>query len=391
MRKLKTFRRFGYLLAALALICALLCASAGAEKLAVEDVPTLDAAAVETAEARIEAAPIAEEPVRAPERKTAFARADGVLQAGGFPKAVAAPRAALCSEYPAAEEAIYAGLLARAETINLYSYGIPLTDVQNVYQSVINEHPELFYVEAEYSYSYAGTAVYAIYPGYNTSYGSAEEERFRAVCDEILGQLEPDWSDLQKLLFLHDYIVTHVEYDNSLSRYNAYNALVEHSAVCQGYSLSFSYLGRQAGLDIRYVTSDTIAHAWNAVWLDGELFYIDCTWDDPSNGWYEGYCTHDNFLRSRDGAVTTGHTSSDWLCDGADVYENDVSSTRYEDPANAWWRDLHTAVAQLGSICAYGTSDSEYDVLIRDLNTGAVQTIALSEPAIWPVFDQPGY
>ena len=389
MCKSKTFSRFGRLLAALTLLCALLCASAGAEKLAVEDVPTLDAAG--TAEARIEAAPIAEEPADMPMLKTVSARADGVLQTGGLPKAVTAPRAELCSEYPAAEEAIYAGLLARAETINLYSYGIPLTDIQNVYQSVINEHPELFYVEAEYKYSCAETAVNAIYPGYNTSYGPAEEERFRAVCDEILGQLEPGWSDLQKLLFLHDYIVTHVEYDNSLSRYNAYNALVEHSAVCQGYSLSFSYLGRQAGLDIRYVTSNTIVHAWNAVWLDGELFYIDCTWDDPSNGWYEGYCTHDNFLRSRDGAVTTGHTSSDWLCDGADVYENDVSSTRYEDPANAWWRDLHTAVAQLGSICAYGTSASEYNVLIRDLNTGAVQTIALSEPAIWPVFDQPGY
>lgn len=92
---------------------------------------------------------------------------------------------------------------------------------------------------------------------------------------------------------IHDELVRRVAYDHSLSETHAhdiYGALVENSAVCQGYTYAFSYLmmrwnektGVQANGGYNYypcVVTDN--HGWNNI---NELTYesnIDVTWDDP--------------------------------------------------------------------------------------------------------------
>lgn len=86
---------------------------------------------------------------------------------------------------------------------------------------------------------------------------------------------------LEKALLLHNYLVINTEYDYSYSRYRAYNALVEHSAVCQGYSEAYALLCNSAGIDCKLVTSRSMNHAWNIVNIDGSWYHVDCTWDDP--------------------------------------------------------------------------------------------------------------
>ena len=36
-----------------------------------------------------------------------------------------------------------------------------------------------------------------------------------------------------------------------------------------------------AGLQAVYVSSEEMNHGWNAVRLEGQTYYIDCTFDDP--------------------------------------------------------------------------------------------------------------
>lgn len=90
---------------------------------------------------------------------------------------------------------------------------------------------------------------------------------------------------------VHDYLTENVEYDTSISKpntYNAYGALVNHVAVCEGYARSFKYVMDNMGIPCVLVIGkgtnskgETENHAWNYVSLNGVWYAIDTTWDDP--------------------------------------------------------------------------------------------------------------
>lgn len=99
----------------------------------------------------------------------------------------------------------------------------------------------------------------------------------------------------EKVKVIHDYIVTHVQYDvNGLNNRNeahtAYAALFEdktgekNQTVCQGYALVFYKMAKEAGLEARIMTgkSRDQNHAWNLIRINGEWYQIDLTWDDPT-------------------------------------------------------------------------------------------------------------
>ncbi|MEH6978148.1 transglutaminase domain-containing protein, partial [Bacillus pseudomycoides] len=75
----------------------------------------------------------------------------------------------------------------------------------------------------------------------------------------------------------------HVSYDTSYKAYTAYEALVNRSAVCQGYTLLTYQLLKEAGIQSHIVTGmgDGQAHAWNLVNIDGKWYHLDTTFDDP--------------------------------------------------------------------------------------------------------------
>ena len=100
-----------------------------------------------------------------------------------------------------------------------------------------------------------------------------------------------DMSDMQKLRALHDALVRLCAYDldtaeeaspdGSSAPFAADGALLDHKAVCAGYGRAFGMLCEAAGIQAIYVASEEMNHGWNAVRLDGETYYIDCTFDDP--------------------------------------------------------------------------------------------------------------
>ena len=64
--------------------------------------------------------------------------------------------------------------------------------------------------------------------------------------------------------------------------FTADGALVDGKAVCAGYARAFVLLCRAAGMDAIDVAGDEgMNHGWNAVRLEGETYFIDCTFDDP--------------------------------------------------------------------------------------------------------------
>ncbi|BAU27907.1 transglutaminase superfamily protein [Aneurinibacillus soli] len=100
--------------------------------------------------------------------------------------------------------------------------------------------------------------------------------------------IKPGMNAHEKVRAIHDYIVSTVAYDESLSRYSAYDALKSGTTVCNGYAQLANRLLAQAGVENQIISGDassgtgeTEPHAWNLVKLDGKWYHLDCTWDDP--------------------------------------------------------------------------------------------------------------
>lgn len=259
----------------------------------------------------------------------------------------------LSSDDAAVEAVILDGLRNKSSEIYLAPYNVSSSTFFSQYTRVINRHPELFYVTGGVSYSLSGNIITTIYPRYDSDYSDADIANFNQRLNQITASVDSSWPVLEKVLYLHDYLVTNVEYDQTYSKYNAYNALVEGSSVCQGYSLAMICLMNNIGVDCDIITSRDLNHAWNLIALNGEYFYVDATWDDPL-GCAETYCRHSNFMIDQTRLVEAGHDSTDWYSSNMGTYVYDVvaTSSRYND---FFWKDMISAVPLIGTNAGYLT------------------------------------
>lgn len=121
----------------------------------------------------------------------------------------------------------------------------------------------------------------------------AHQEEAAVLAQGIARQQTQGLTDERdKLRALHDYLIKNCQYDTEAAAdgskvngadapFTAYGALVDGKAVCAGYARAFTLLCQGAGLDAIYVVDAGMNHGWNAVRLEGETYFIDCTFDDP--------------------------------------------------------------------------------------------------------------
>ena len=109
---------------------------------------------------------------------------------------------------------------------------------------------------------------------------------------------ETNGSDYSKALWLHDWLLEQLDYDNSLKWSSAESALTRSSGTCQAYERAYAKLLSAAGIE-NAETGDTYdGHTWNAMKLDGKWYQVDCTWDDSSENYYNFNRTHLYFALS---------------------------------------------------------------------------------------------
>ncbi len=138
-------------------------------------------------------------------------------------------------------------------------------------------------------YVYNGNYFYAFHfmtPYYTTAQQEAELD---IVVNQILDSLNLyNASDYDKVKGIYDYLCQNVTYDYANAndetytlKHSAYAALVNKTAVCQGYALAFYRLALSLGVDARIIggTARGGAHDWNIVELGGRYFDLDSTWD----------------------------------------------------------------------------------------------------------------
>lgn len=141
----------------------------------------------------------------------------------------------------------------------------------------------------------------------------------------IMTGVKTEWSDLEKALYLHDFLCLNCSYSVGTSNYTAYDALVLKKAACQGYAQAYLYLLKQAGIESYMVYSSALCHAWNLVRINNEFYHVDVTWDDPVPD-CRGRAKHNYFLKSATAFGLDGKHSraADWkIYNGADPHKFD--------------------------------------------------------------------
>lgn len=108
--------------------------------------------------------------------------------------------------------------------------------------------------------------------------------------NEILSTID-DKNDYYKILKVHNWIVDNVSYNmqESTNNSNIYGALQDRRVVCEGYARLFKSLMDKleipcvivSGVGEDTTTNTRENHAWNYVYLKGNWYAIDVTWDDP--------------------------------------------------------------------------------------------------------------
>lgn len=111
----------------------------------------------------------------------------------------------------------------------------------------------------------------------------AEEAELDKKLAETMASLKLNGlTDREKVKRIYDYVYSHVRYDYDYvaKSHTAYAALIQGKAVCQGIAALFYRMALYAGIDCRMVYGWANGnHMWNAVKLDGKVYWLDCTWD----------------------------------------------------------------------------------------------------------------
>ena len=184
--------------------------------------------------------------------------------------------------------------------------------LQEEYQTAIEaftyDNPDVFYIDVTKMYINIETIQKIFSTKYNVYINSAKdptylldgftskeqidqsESQVIAVKNQILNQIAGK-NDIEKMKYIHDYLVDTIEYDQTFAEkniYNIYGALVSKKCVCEGYAKALQYLLNEAELENIIITgtatnSDgkTENHAWNYVNINEKWYAIDTTWDDP--------------------------------------------------------------------------------------------------------------
>ena len=191
-----------------------------------------------------------------------------------------------------AYDSIVAGIDACAEEIIVSNnqHKISPAEFEMVLEATRRDHTEQFWMGGTYTPNEDGYVFWSMKPTYLMKGAELQDAKaaFEQAINLMLARLTPEMSEYEKEKALHDMLAVHITYTSTNNAHNAYGALVEGKAVCEGYAEALQCLLQRVGIQsveifgygINPATGRGEPHAWNAVRIDGEYYLVDLTWND---------------------------------------------------------------------------------------------------------------
>lgn len=169
--------------------------------------------------------------------------------------------------------------------------GLNEGDVDRIFQCVLMDHPELFYVDG-YTYTKYNRGDRLVGIKFAPTYSMDQEQIFARKAEieqgaeQLLRQAEGFADEYEKVKYVYETLIRDTEYDLSApDNQNIYSVFVNHVSVCQGYAKAMQYLLERLGIACTLVQGSVDTgegHAWNLVKINGSYYYVDATWGDAS-------------------------------------------------------------------------------------------------------------
>lgn len=229
--------------------------------------------------------------------------------------------------FVAAYDAIGEAVKSGKTTVSISDYKIPATDLYLLIDTYNKDHPEDYIFPKVYKYTTVAkggklcvnSIILEYYKGY-------DKYLFNRMANKLLDTVNGADSEYEKALMLYNVLQQYVKYDydalnaysssgqildnEGIKAYDAYGAIVNGKAVCEGYAEAYQYLLQRLGIECYIVTGtskkDGGAHEWNLLKLDGKYYHTDLTWDDSNmaNKFFHSYFN-----------LTTNRISEDHIID----------------------------------------------------------------------------
>lgn len=224
--------------------------------------------------------------------------------------------------------------------VKITKYNLTAEKLRDMYNIVVADNPQYFWLAKfmEYSYysiddkttithlilSYTDGQTTDKFDNDNNFVSTADREKIKTQKIEFdnsatafLNTVKTDIPTVEKERLIHDFVLKTINYaendkdkqlthKNYMRIYDIYGALVNKSAVCEGYAKLFQYLCYQVGINSAsvYGWSEGESHAWNTVYIENEWYHVDTTWDDGSTNGLPLY----NYFNLSEKQIKTDHT-----------------------------------------------------------------------------------
>lgn len=252
--------------------------------------------------------------------------------------------------------------------IDLRSFNMTIEGFKEAYWTLLNSHPEMFYIAGGFGYRNSGNIITSFQPQYKYSGPDLKRriDTFNKELGKIVNYARQADTAIGQLLLANDYLCVNYEYDNSRKIFSPDELLETGKGVCQAYMLLYRAVLNELGLKSDYATSDAMNHTWNMVYLNGSWYHVDVTWDDPVPDIPLG-AYHSFFLLSDEGIYKAEHHS--WNA------AHRATNTQYD---KFFWADIVNPIPVIDDVIYYTHSSTDNKTrYIRsyDIESGAIQSL----------------
>ena len=201
-----------------------------------------------------------------------------------------------------AYDKISAGVEDMEAEISVYDGEHPLTkeNFNVVLDAYRRDRADHFWLSNSSSISYTAETVTKFKPTYLIEKSELESKKAEldSAVNSIIAGIPSVMGELEREIMIHDALADRVTYEvGAPNAHNAYGALVEGRAVCEGYAEALQVLLFRAGIQSFLAigssynpsTEASEGHEWNYVRIDGKYYHVDLTWDDQNEKVYHAY------------------------------------------------------------------------------------------------------
>lgn len=170
-------------------------------------------------------------------------------------------------------------------------------DIRLTIKALCDDNPQIFWLTESFGFLRDEKQNYTavqLFSRLSPQGLSTAVSKLKDSVNSFYSTLRSGLSQAELELLIHDYILAICEYDKSIQvdengfpltktdAFDAYGALVDKKAVCEGYARAFELLCNGVGIKCINIIGQSQGelHMWNAVELDNEYYFVDTTWDD---------------------------------------------------------------------------------------------------------------